>query len=289
MRDQLLTQITLGVTSGDLKVGEKLPSRQEIAQRFSIHANTVSNVYQELREKGLIEFRQGSGFYVGEATSGDSDGEIDLDGLITRFFESAKSYGFTHRDVSAGLERRLKSKLPGSFLIIESDQALREILIHEISEMVDAEIFGVSLREFLNQPDLPLANLVALFDEKQNLDPVLKADETCLYLKSGSVPEAMKGETRPPRESLIAVVSGWQKFIVMAKTILVAAQIDGESIISRSTAGDEWKRGLESASLIICDSLTARQFPGDDRIRVFRVISTDSLIDLQDLALQTRI
>ena len=48
LREQLITQIRLGIISGDLTAQQKLPSTRELARRFHIHANTVSAAYREL-------------------------------------------------------------------------------------------------------------------------------------------------------------------------------------------------------------------------------------------------
>ena len=64
IREQLITQITLGIVSNDLKPRERLPSTRDLARRYSIHANTVSAAYRELARRGWVEFRKGSGVYV---------------------------------------------------------------------------------------------------------------------------------------------------------------------------------------------------------------------------------
>src|SRR5688500_19380741 len=64
IREQLITQITLGIVSNDLKPSERLPSTRDLARRYSIHANTVSAAYRELARRGWVEFRKGSGVYV---------------------------------------------------------------------------------------------------------------------------------------------------------------------------------------------------------------------------------
>ena len=69
LREQLVTQIILGVVSNDLKANERLPSTRELARRYKIHANTVSAAFRELTRLGWVEFRKGSGVYV-KATSG---------------------------------------------------------------------------------------------------------------------------------------------------------------------------------------------------------------------------
>ncbi len=64
LREQLTTQIMLGIVSDDLRAGQRLPSTRELARRFRIHANTVSAAYRELAKQGWLEFRRGSGVYV---------------------------------------------------------------------------------------------------------------------------------------------------------------------------------------------------------------------------------
>lgn len=280
MREQLITQITLGVASGDLPTGEKLPSRGEISRRFDIHANTVSNAYQELAEKGLIEFRQGSGFFVCEPKPENNAEENDLATLTANFVKNAQTNGYSIEEIKKSVQKHFKAESPKSFLVIESDKNLREILIEEISKATNANIEGISFEDFKKDFETLEAVLVALSDEEEKIQSVLPPEKNCIYLKAHSVPEAMQGETRPSLDSMIAVVSGWNSFLSMAKTILVAAQIEGDSIITRKTSDENWKRGLDNASMIICDSLTAKHFPDDKRVRPFPLIAEDSLREL---------
>src|SRR5215831_1131889 len=90
LRDQLATQIMLGVASGDPKEGEKLPSVRELARRYSVHANTVSAAYRDLAQRGWLEFRKGSGVYVRDrVVEAVTDKTLALDQLITTLFEVA--------------------------------------------------------------------------------------------------------------------------------------------------------------------------------------------------------
>lgn len=282
MREQLVIQIKLGIASEDLAHGEKLPSRQEIARRFKIHPNTVSNAYQELADRGLLEFRQGSGFYVQHDNSGAPKESVDLQALVTRFLNTAKSFGFSDEDIKNCVNKRLSSEIPRSFLVVESKKSLRQILVAEIKEATGATVYGISLEDFENEYREIDANFVASFSERPNVDEILANEKPCIYLKPNSVSEAMSGETRPSKDSLIAIVSGWDGFLFMAKTVLVAAEIESDSIIVRNTDEEDWNRGLESAWIIICDSFTAKSLPVSKKIRTFRVISDDSLGELRE-------
>jgi GntR family transcriptional regulator len=61
IREQIVTQIVLGIVSNDLKIAERLPSTRDLARRYEIHANTVSAAYRELARRGWVVFRKGSG------------------------------------------------------------------------------------------------------------------------------------------------------------------------------------------------------------------------------------
>ena len=64
LREQLITQVVLGILCKELLPGQRLPSTRELARRFGIHANTASAAYRELEHEGWLEFRHGSGVYV---------------------------------------------------------------------------------------------------------------------------------------------------------------------------------------------------------------------------------
>ena len=228
MREQIITQISLGIVSGDLQAGEKLPSTRETARRFCIHQNTVSNAYRELAERGLVEIKKGSGVYVRE--NGDTQpNSFALDQLIKRFFREAAAEGFTLEEIKIALEKRLTAKLPPRLLVIESNSQLREILMVEISDAADRCVEGISFKDLpgVNLNDESLVLLV--FDTAENSRQSLPPNTTVIYLKANSVPDSMTGKTRPSDDDLIAVVSGWENFLTLAKMFLLAARIAPET------------------------------------------------------------
>jgi GntR family transcriptional regulator len=283
IREQLATQITLGVASGDLPAGKRLPSTRELARRFQIHANTVGLAYQKLLEKGLIEFRKGSGFYVCHRGNEKAGGELKLDLLAGEFFRNAQSAGFSRDEVEAHLRKWLTARAPETILVIEPHEDLRAILIEEIRSATNFQVIGVGPQEFQNKYQTANAIIASMTKEKASVEGFLPDGKTCIFLNARSVSNSMKGGIRPQASDLIAVVSGWNDFLILAKTVLVAADIEVDSILLRSTKDTGWRKGLKDASIIICDLLTAKHFSGDERIRPFRVISDNSLEELNQV------
>lgn len=94
IRDQLVTQIVLGILSNDLQPGQRLPSTRELARRFRIHANTVSAAYKQLEQERWVELRHGSGIYVHRSKPRTPDSmPVALDQLVAGLFGSLGTAG----------------------------------------------------------------------------------------------------------------------------------------------------------------------------------------------------
>ena len=281
VREQIVTQITLGIASGDLPAGTRLPSTREIALRYKIHSNTVSNAYQILAEQGWLEFRKGSGFYVRESVT--EAGENSLDRLIARFVGAAQDAGFSIEQIKTRLAEVFDANHSSKLFVIENDRGLREILVAEIRAATGLDVAGAPLENLAELAGKQGANFAAMFDEKTKISPFLPPEKKCVFLKANSAAASMKGEARPTPADLIAVVSGWDNFLVIAKTMLVAANIEPESILIRSTTEEKWRNGINAASMIICDSLTAKSLSDLPNVRAFRLIAEESLSELAQL------
>src|SRR4026207_2551740 len=95
IREQLVTQIVLGIVSNDLKIAERLPSTRDLARRYDVHANTVSAAYRELARRGWVEFRKGSGVYVRPQNDEKLEGQLALDQIVARFLKTTRAQGYS--------------------------------------------------------------------------------------------------------------------------------------------------------------------------------------------------
>src|ERR1700752_5375371 len=96
IREQLVTQVMLGILSDDLAPGPRLPRTRDLARRFHLHPHTISAGYRQLQRDRWVEFRRGSGVYVRarkpEVTPTPA---LALDQMIGRLFRSARKLGVT--------------------------------------------------------------------------------------------------------------------------------------------------------------------------------------------------
>ncbi len=94
---QLRGQIEYGIATGEIPRGSKLPSVRELARLLHLAPVTVSQVYRELRQQGLLESQQGRGTFVPERLPPQQATEamLALSHAVDTFFTAAEALGFS--------------------------------------------------------------------------------------------------------------------------------------------------------------------------------------------------
>jgi len=94
---QLRGQIEYGIATGEIPRGTKLPSVRELARQLHLAPATVSQVYGELRQQGLLESQQGRGTFVPERLPPQpaTEAMVALGHAVDAFFASAEAHGFS--------------------------------------------------------------------------------------------------------------------------------------------------------------------------------------------------
>lgn len=101
--EQIRSQISSLIATGDLGVGSRLPTVRSLAADLGIAAGTVSRAYKELEAAGLIESRRRNGTVVAEPAPGASDGS---NGTVPESVTAAVDLL-----VNAGREARISDEL----------------------------------------------------------------------------------------------------------------------------------------------------------------------------------
>ena len=281
IREQLGTQIVLGIVSDDLKPGTRLPSTRELARRFRVHANTVSAAYRDLEQAGWLELRRGSGVYIRNKTNGGLSPELSLDHLIAGLFRSARELQVPLSAVRARLQHWLELQPPDHFLLIEPDPELREIVAAEIRSAVTFPVKSGDLSACDDADALHACIPVALPSKVEMVRRRLPAGTDLLPLRVRSATDSL-GSWLPARSDvLIAVVSRWPDFLKRGQTMLVAAGFDADALIVRDARVSGWQKALPQVSAVVCDSLTATKLPKNCLALPFPLLAPTSLLELQ--------
>jgi GntR family transcriptional regulator len=292
IREQLVTQVILGILSGDLAPGQRLPSTRELARRFKLHPNTASAGYRQLEREGWLESRRGSGVFV--RTGKDKDkaaarpsGGHTLNQLISDFFTSARTLGIPLTAVHVRLRERLDQPPPDHFLVIEPDEELRKIVAAEIQEAVDFSIKSCGLEAGKPPTALKGAIAVVLQSKAKSAAEALPPGMDLISLQTRSVPESLAGWLPAPPNALVAVASRWPGFLKLGRTMLLASGFHPDTLIFRDARKKNWRRGLGEMAAVVCDCVTAADFTGaktrnPPRVVVFSLLSEASIRELQD-------
>src|SRR6202035_4201483 len=148
IREQLVTQVILGILSDDLAPGQRLPSTRELARRFRLHPNTVSAGYRQLERERWVEFRHGSGVYVRERKPELAPSSaLALDQLIAKLFRSARELGAPLTIVRSRLRQWLELQPPDHFLLIEPEEELRRIVAAGMQQAVSMPVQSCGLQD----------------------------------------------------------------------------------------------------------------------------------------------
>ncbi len=280
IREQLVTQVVLGILSDDLAPGQRLPSTRELARRFNVHPNTVSAGYRQLARDRWVEFRRGSGVYV-RASKPESPPTpaLALDQMVARVFRSARKLGVSLPALRARLRQWLEMQPPDHFLLIEPDPELRRILAAEIARGVTFPVHSCGADDFPKTPDGSIP--MALLNRETAARDLLPAGAELLTLQVRSVPASLAGYLPAPASALVGVASRWPEFLKIARAMLSAAGFHPDSLIFRDAREANWQRGLKQTAAVVCDSLTAAELPAGCRALPFHLLSEASIAELQ--------
>src|SRR5215469_7762110 len=228
IREQLITQVVLGILSDELAPGERLPSTRELARRFHLHPNTVSGAYRQLQSEGWVEPRRGSGVFVRHTRPktlshhAQNSSASTLDLIFTNFLHSVRSLKIPEPILRTRLQQWLDAKPADHFLLIEPDQSLRQIVVAEIRHAIAAPIHACAPDD-PSLPDALARSLPLTLPSKAATVRKLLPDGTELITLQVRSVNSSLGEWLPaPSDALVGVASAWPQFLEVARTMLIA-------------------------------------------------------------------
>lgn len=108
---QLVEQITVGIVSGEYKVGEKLPSVRDLAEEAKVNPNTMQKALAELERNGLVYTQRTAGRYITEDENMLKTVKANLaTDQISKFFETMSQLGFNKQETLELIEKAAKGE-----------------------------------------------------------------------------------------------------------------------------------------------------------------------------------
>lgn len=286
LREQLITQVVLGILSRELAPGQRLPSTRDLSRCFGIHANTASAAYRHLENEGWVETRHGSGVFVRTTRPETSlTPELAIDQMIGDLAGKARKLGASDALLKTRLRRWLALEPPARWLVIEPNPELRRIVITEMEQALSLPVIGCG-PEDCGKPGLLDGSIAAVLPSKaaavrKLLPPGSEFTILQVHPVTTELESHLKRYMPAHSTDLVGLASRWAEFQRIGQTMLVAAGLSPECLLVRDATKPGWKRGLEAASAVVCDAALEHDLPAGCFPIVFRLLGEPSIADLR--------
>lgn len=306
---QLFNQIRFAIASRQYPPGHRLPSTRQLAMQTGLHRNTISKVYRQLEDLGIVDAQAGSGIYV--RSQGDEGGTNANSPLMDQYPES-------HKLVQNSLDELLKQ---GCSL----NQA-RELFLAEIDWRLrcSARVLVTAPQQDIGAGELMAKELEQALQTPVQLVPIEELERVLEQTRSGTVvtsryfigeAEKIAGPksvrvipvdiydysqeiqmiTKLSAGSSVGLVS-LSSGILRAAEVIVHSLMGDDILVLTAQSNDEYKLNaiVRAAATIICDQASyddvksAIQAARDDLIRAPQVLCCENYIGTKSINLLKR-
>jgi GntR family transcriptional regulator len=156
IKDQIKRQIRIMAETGELPVGQTLPSAKDMAKVLNVNRNTVSTAYRELVAEGVLETIVGSGTFVkGTKVQGKTEA---LRKIVDEALEKAVCAGFSPEQITDTWLHRLFTFFAGTegrhVLVVECNQEALDEIAEILRKDLSVETRGLLMDALESAPDL---------------------------------------------------------------------------------------------------------------------------------------
>ncbi len=276
LRQQLAEQIVFLITTGQVQVGEELPSVRALARLSKVHHNTVSEAYQDLVCRGWLTRRRGSRLIVGIASGAPLVRPHDLDELINTSIQRAREMGYTLQALRQRVRERLLAQAPDHLLVVEQEPGLREIIQTEVRASLGRTVQSCSYEEFVREPGLAIGAQVLVANHLiEDIKPLIARSRPAIPILYSRVTEQFELICKLQNPSIVTLVSVSQSLLRTARSLLAPAvgrkHTLNEILVDRSVP-----IRLGTSDLVFCDSITVAAVRSRRKVH-YRLITADCL------------
>lgn len=276
IREQLSTQLLLGIVSRRIVPGERLPSVRDLARRLHIHANTVSAAYRDLAARGWVAERKGSGVYVRNV--GLPERREGIEGFVRAWIDAGHTHGFTVEAIQSTLARIALEGKTQRLLVVDPETHLARILAAEIADSLAHSVACGGFEEAAHSLTSETCVLALPAHAQRVIRELNPASHRIITLRS--MEDLLVGHRRPSSAALIAVVSRSESIRRWSSTLLSALGFPPLAVLLRCPDQPHWKRGLSTCNIVAADIETVNELPSNVKAIELRIVSPRFLEEL---------
>ncbi len=104
---QVAEDIKKKIVTGEIRVGDKLPSNSELAFIYKINPNTVQRICKQLESEGICYTKRGIGIFIMENENLVQEIKTQMvTEIVTEFMEKMKSLNFSDDEILSIIKNR---------------------------------------------------------------------------------------------------------------------------------------------------------------------------------------
>ena len=303
---QLFAQIQFAIASGQYPPAHRLPSTRQLAMITGLHRNTISKVYQQLEESGLVESIAGSGIYVKlherENIADESDSPVAASiKAVKDGIENVLELGCTIEQVKELFLEEIDWRISCCDRIVVTVPA-RDIDAGKIiqQELQDTFAIGIELVELENLPHiLEEINFGTLITNRYFIQEVLEIvppnSFRVIPIDMYDFNKELEIIKSLPSQACLGIVSLSEGTLEVASSIVNSQRGDDLLVLTSSLRDrDRLRAVIRAAHTVIADYMSYERVKAEivamreDLIRIPEIISTDNYIGEKSIKLLQR-
>jgi DNA-binding transcriptional regulator YhcF (GntR family) len=280
IHEQVSAQIVFLIGTASWAPGTDLPSVRALSQRLGVHRNTITQAYDDLILKLLVEKRAGTRLRVRGGERKSIPRNRDLDDVLDSMIREIGRLGFSLQQLHNRLRDRLSSAPADHLLVLSAEEGMRTLFLSELRQRLECPVEVCTPDDLLANPEKGIGALVVSPPgHMAKFQSVLARDRPPIPITYSAADNVIEEIRRLKKPALIAIVSISEYFLGMARGVLAGATGQRHSmrtyLMTSSRAATPG-----AADLLVCDAVTypvlrPRYKPGV--VFQYRLISPDSL------------
>lgn len=305
---QLCNQIRFAIASRQFPPGHRLPSTRALAMQTGLHRNTISKVYRQLEDDGLVESLAGSGIYVRAQPPRRNPAPVPIleqfpqaDKIVQQSLDELLKEGCSLNQARelflAEIDWRLRCSAQVLVTVPAEDIGAGKLMVDELEQSLGIPVQLVLLEELAQVLDQTASSTVVTSRYFIGVTEAIAAPKSVRVIPVDIYDYAQEIQLlkKLPPDSYVGMVSLSSGLLRGAEVIIHSLRGD-ELLVMTAQLGDAYKLNaiVKSAQLIISDQASfltvkaAVQAAREDLIRPPQVICCENFIGTKSINLLKR-
>lgn len=264
---QLSNQIRFAIASRQFPPGHRLPSTRALAMQTGLHRNTISKVYRQLEDDGLVESLAGSGIYVRAQPPRRNPAPVAIleqypqaDKIVQQSLDELLNQGCSLNQARelflAEIDWRLRCSAQVLVTVPAFDIGAGKLMVDELEQSLGIPVQLVPMEELSQVLNETLSGTVVTHRYFIKEAEAIAAPKSVRVIPVDIYDYAQEIQLlkKLPKDSCVGIVS-LSSGILRAAEVFMHSLRGGELLVMTAQLGDAYKLNaiVRSAQLIISD------------------------------------